>query len=74
MMDSSSPAINFINVQDLDLGSDMDIPNSFDWRENGVNDTVESQGACWSCWAFTAITNIESQIWNEDQTFRTTID
>lgn len=41
---SSTSAINFLNLQDIDLGSDMDIPESFDWREKGVNDTVESQG------------------------------
>lgn len=57
---SSTSAINFLNLQDIDLGSDMDIPDSFDWREKGVNDTVESQGVCWSCWAFTSVTNIES--------------
>lgn len=54
-----SLAINFLNLQDLDLG-DMDFPQTFDWREKGINETVESQGVCWSCWAFTAVTNIES--------------
>ena len=60
VLPSSNSAINFIDFQDLDLGSDNDIPESFDWREKGVNDTVESQGICWSCWAFTTVTNIES--------------
>lgn len=52
--------VNFIKEMKIDLGDDFEIPNSFDWREKGVDAPVESQGACWSCWAFTAVTNIEA--------------
>lgn len=52
--------LNFLAVQNFDLGSDINIPERYDWRENGVNESIENQGICWSCWAFTTVTNIES--------------
>lgn len=58
---SQSPfALNFLGEVNYDLGSDFEMPEAFDWREKGVNDPIENQGACWSCWAFTTITNIEA--------------
>jgi len=38
-----------------------EIPESWDWREKDAVAPVRHQGTCGSCWAFTAVSNIESQ-------------
>jgi cathepsin L len=40
----------------------QNLPESIDWREKGIVNPVRDQGACGSCWAFSAVSALESHI------------
>jgi len=57
-VEAPDPTVTAILV----LPKAVDLPAVFDWRDNGGNwvSPVRNQGACGSCWDFSAVAQIES--------------
>ena len=54
-----------------DLSTRDDLPVAFDWRDYNGLTPIRNQGGCGSCWAFSAIGAVESELlieegWNLD--------
>lgn len=47
------------------LQGEEKVPESFDWRDYGVLSHIKSQGSCGGCWAFSALTSLESAIYRK---------
>jgi len=54
-------AINF-GSQEMYKPSGKALPDSVDWREQGVVTSPKDQGSCGSCWAFSAAETLESHL------------
>ena len=60
-LETSAIAASRSKMERYTLSTKMgDLPTSFDWRDTkGVVNNIKDQGQCGSCWAFSAVANLE---------------
>lgn len=57
--ETQQDSAGFLKDRNLEETDDP-IPDSWDWREHGAVQKIKIQGVCGACWAFSAVSSIES--------------
>eukprot|EP00347_Sterkiella_histriomuscorum_P014682 403359950 len=55
-------------------GSELKLPVNLDWRFSNIVTTVKDQGSCGSCYAFSALANVESLLLQRSQSKYKSVD
>lgn len=59
-MKSEKSQFRNLSVRNLSQADVASLPTNVDWRTAGVVSPVKDQGMCGSCWAFAAVSAVES--------------
>ena len=51
---------NYTVTNDKITSVSSSLPDSVDWRTKGIVNPIKSQGQCGCCWAFSAVSSVES--------------